>query len=237
MKTKAIKFIPSNYVENGIFESPKPALKFIPEWYKKQNKYTGGEKVLSKETGNPNHTIKACMPVFDMITAGYIITLPADVHFSRDENGSINTTWATNSLKVIESHPNPQYDQFNIPPEYDPVGFKFINPWIIQTPNGYSCMLITPTYRDDLPFYSLPAVVDTDEHPVSINFPFFIRKDFEGIIPMGTPIMQIIPFKREEWQHEVIEDHDESLLKKWKMAEGKIGNRYKTFFRSTKVWK
>jgi len=38
------------------------------------------------------------------------------------------------------------------------------------------------------------------------NVPFFFSKDFEGIIPMGTPIAQIIPFKRDDWKSEIIND-------------------------------
>jgi hypothetical protein len=30
--------------------------------------------------------------------------------------------------------------------------------------------------------------------------PFWIRKGFSGVIPKGTPFMQILPFKRETWQ-------------------------------------
>ena len=235
-KETVIKFIPESNLVTDIFDPPEPASKFIPEWYKKQNKYTSLEKSFDQQTGVINHTIKGCMPVFDIMTAGYIITLPADVLFSKD-NSTVNTLWSTNSSTIIQSHPVIQYDQYRIPDEYEQVGLKFINPWIIQTPPGYSCLFIQPAMRDDLPFYVLPAIVDTDKHPVAINFPFFLRKDFEGMLTMGTPIMQIIPFKRDSWTHEVLSLPDESLSRRWKKAEGKMGNRYKTFFRSTKEWK
>lgn len=235
-KEKIIKFIPVSGTDNGVFDPPIPASKIIPEWYKKQDKYTNGKKMFN-ENGTVNHTIKACMPVFDLMTAGYIFTLPGDVIISKDGNGNVNTLWSTNSSTLIQSHPIPQYDMYNVPNEYEPVGLKFINPWITQTPAGYSCLFIQPSFRDDLPFSVLPAIVDTDCHPIGVNFPFFLRKDFEGLIPMGTPIMQIIPFKREEWSHEIINEHDDLLWKKWKRAEGKIANRYKSFFRSQKVWK
>jgi hypothetical protein len=32
------------------------------------------------------------------------------------------------------------------------------------------------------------------------NVPFILKSDFEGIIPAGTPIVQIIPFKLESWK-------------------------------------
>ena len=31
------------------------------------------------------------------------------------------------------------------------------------------------------------------------KIPFYIKKDFEGIIPKGTPILQIIPFFQQNW--------------------------------------
>jgi len=34
------------------------------------------------------------------------------------------------------------------------------------------------------------------------NYPFFLKKDFEGIIPAGTPMYQMIPVKRDSWQGE-----------------------------------
>ena len=52
----------------------------------------------------------------------------------------------------------------------------------------------------DLPFQTLSAVVDTDKHNVPTHFPFFMKHGFEGKIPLGTPIVQIIPFKRQEWK-------------------------------------
>ncbi len=236
MLKKIISFIPSSSHEEGIFDPPVLTKKIIPEWYVKQNKYTDGRKSHSIENGNINHTIKGCMPVFDIMTAGYTITLPADVLFSKEDDGSVATVWSSNSISLIESHPIEQYNEFNTSKEFFEIGFKFINPWIIKTPPGYSCLFIHPSYRDDLPFQTLSAVVDTDKHPISVNFPFFIRKDFEGILPMGTPIVQVIPFKRDSWKHVVEKNTRIDLVKIWKKAEGKMSNRYKTFFRSNKEW-
>jgi hypothetical protein len=48
----------------------------------------------------------------------------------------------------------------------------------------------------------LSGIVDsTILHEGSI--PFFIKKGFEGIIPAGTPILQIIPFKKDNWTSKV----------------------------------
>jgi hypothetical protein len=47
----------------------------------------------------------------------------------------------------------------------------------------------------------LPGIVDTDTYTANINFPFVLNNpEFEGTILAGTPIAQIIPFKRETWK-------------------------------------
>ena len=230
-KSKEIEFIAVNELSLEVFDKPQKTANLLPEWYKKTDKYAGG-KISLADNGNPNSTIKACMPVFDMITAGYTITLPADVYFETD--GSIK--WSTDLLTAVESHPKIQFPEFDVPDGYKKdIALKFIQPWIIKTPPGYSTMFIHPTYRPDLPFYTLPAIVDTDKHPIMVNFPFFIKEGFTGLIPYGTPIVQIIPFKRDDWKSKF----SFSTVKQadlFQFAKKKIVNRYKTFYRTVKVW-
>jgi len=35
------------------------------------------------------------------------------------------------------------------------------------------------------------------------GLPFFIVEGWEGTIPAGTPYLQVLPFKRENWEHEI----------------------------------
>lgn len=235
MKKNLIKFYPSKESFVGVFDNPIPSKDLIPDWYKKQNRYTGGEKILIPDTGTYNTTIKACMPIFDLITAGYIIKTPADLYVSIDQDGNAHFSWAINDYTCIESHGPLQYDSFNIPKEFHQIGYKFISPWIVKTPKGYSSIFISPVLRDELPFQSIPAIVDTDNHPIPVNFPFFLRKDFEGIIPAGTPMIQVIPFKRDSWGHK-IENYNPSFNRIWKKAERYMKNRYKDNFRVLKEW-
>jgi hypothetical protein len=41
--------------------------------------------------------------------------------------------------------------------------------------------------------------MDSDKYSTSGNIPFFIKEDFVGVIPAGTPFAQIIPIKRSDW--------------------------------------
>ena len=230
-KNKEIQFIAVNDISYETFDKPKKTSSILPEWYKRQPKFMS-DKMEVADNGNPNHTIKACMPIFDMLTAGYTITLPADIYF--DGNGNIR--WSTDLLNAIESHGKVQFSEMNAPDGYiQDVAFKFIQPWIIKTPPGYSTMFIHPTYQQDLPFYTLPAIVDTDKHPIMINFPFFLKEGFSGVIPYGTPIVQVIPFKRDDWKSK-FSVSDKSQEQLFQSAKRKLANRYKTFYRTKKVW-
>ena len=236
-KKSIISFIAKNERQYKVFDKPVPAAKILPEWYKKESSMIYPGNLAITEDGNPSRTIKACMPVFDIISAGYIITLPADLNVERVENDFPRIQWSTDEIDLISHHIAEQFRTFDLPPEYYNLGYKFMNPWTIKTKPGYSCMFIQPAMRDDLPFQVIPGIVDTDKHPVSVNFPFFLRKDFSGVIEMGTPIMQVIPFKREDWESDYSFFTDDSPEAEWQFAKRKLMNRYKTFYRTPKVWK
>ena len=65
-------------------------------------------------------------------------------------------------------------------------------------------------HMNDSTLNIIPAVIDSDKYGhTSVHFPLFVKENFEGIIPKGTPVAQIIPFKREPWkaQFEPPKDH------------------------------
>lgn len=82
---------------------------------------------------------------------------------------------------------------------------KFTNPWIIETPKGWSVHIKNPSNNFSNNIEILEGVVDTDEYYNEINFPFIWsgEEDMEIIIPRGTPLIHVIPFKRLETKLEV----------------------------------
>jgi hypothetical protein len=140
------------------------------------------------------------------------------------------------SLGLITFHPveqapeHPMRNQHAYP--------KWTNPWSIKTPKGYSVLFTQPMHRESI-FTILPGIVDTDTYTAPVNFPMVINDpNFEGMIPKGTPIAQVIPFKREGWQMEIgskeelIEQH--SIMQK---LQTKFFDRYKSMFWSRKEYK
>jgi hypothetical protein len=140
-----------------------------------------------------------------------MITLPYDIQVSRekDSDGPL-ITWSFNVDGIGPFIRQRAEDANNCAWEnldgYDNLKFSWMPGWSIKTPKGYSTLFTHPINSPNLPFQTLTAVVDTDKHPLVINFPFFIRENFYGHIPAGTPIIQMIPFKRNDWEMEVIDN-------------------------------
>ena len=227
--TKIIFTNTSNSVD---LEKPQPASLFIPDWYKQIDSYIGNKK-KPDGNGTTTATIKRCMPVFDSIIAGYIIVLPADVYVSIKDDQQF-FEWS--DLNLVSFHPVAQAPNYPlIKPHAYP---KWNNPWAIKTPKGYSTLFVQPFHRE-APFTILPGIVDTDEYYAPVNFPFVINDPtWEGMIPKGTPIAQVIPFKRDLWVMEFGKEKDLIALNNvTRKKQTKFFDGYKTMFRANKEYK
>jgi hypothetical protein len=213
--------------------TPKPASKFIPDWYKNLGSYLNGEKKPGGD-GNGYATAKRCMPIFDAISAGYIIVSPADVYVSQ-RDGQPYFEWS--SFGLIQFHSKEQAPEHPQRGKHESFP-KWINYWAIKTPKGYSTLFVQPFHRESV-FTILPGVVDTDAYTAPVNFPFTLNDpNFEGIIPAGTPIAQVIPFKRENWKMTL--GGEEEIVESNKIIvrlQTHFFDRYKNMFRSSKEYK
>jgi hypothetical protein len=74
---------------------------------------------------------------------------------------------------------------------------KFHNPWTIITPPGWSCLFVPPMNRLKPVFEVFSGIVDTDVYKAPVNVPFLPRAaDGDYTLERGTPLVQVIPFKR-----------------------------------------
>lgn len=201
MKYKKINFFPSIKTAEIAGIEPKPSIKFLPDWYKDIPPLINDAKKLSflPGSGSPNVTIKKCIPFLDAMTIGYMAVLEDDILVEK-LNGFPYISWRANQEVLITDHAVEQYNGIPIPEGYSSAVFKWNNNWTIELPAGYSAFFTHPNNRLDLPFYTLSGVVDCDQYNVPVQFPFIIKDSFNGIIKSGTPICQIIPFKRESWK-------------------------------------
>ena len=196
-----IKFIELEDVANG-FIKPVPAVKHMPGWFKK----TPAIKFM-RDLGHKDMTIKKCVPVLDVFSTGYYFINTHDIYYDFNEDkGESYFSFDKKVLgtnKPITMHPFEQIDKMNMEGEYHEYAYKWSNPYVIETPPGYSCLFTQPP-NQVLPFLTLSGVVDTDSHPLAVQFPFIMRKGFTGVIKANTPLVHIIPFEREEWNMQII---------------------------------
>jgi hypothetical protein len=144
--------------------------------------------------------VKRCVPFLDALSAGFIIPLWADLYVVASE-GQLNLSFPHNlpMQKSIHAHGYPQMpDHPKADAPYGREFLKFVNPWVIETDPGYSCLFTAPLNHLEGRFKVLDGVVDTDTYYNNVNFPFmWTGGDGEFFIPKGTPLMQVIPFRRE----------------------------------------
>jgi hypothetical protein len=241
---KNITFTSRYDVEKEFY--PRPASQNLPEWFAKMQSYGGfgnsRESVVFEkkvyQNGDPNATIKKCVPVLDAMTAGYILVTPADVWVEIPENDhdQIYITRGpgfkvtTHSNGQASSHPSVVGNK-DVP--------KFSNPWLIKTPPGYSVLITSPMHNSNGYFTCLPGVVDTDTYTQEINLPFTLTDpNFTGLIPAGTPMVQVIPFKRDVWEMKIGGEAEIQEANKVNSKHlTKIFNSYKVQFWSKKEFK
>ena len=181
----------------------------LPKWYKDMP----GIKQLGPGLQD-DLTIKKCIPILDALTMGYYLVTKEEYSFSYDkelkESKFIGPAKIMNE-EPISRHPLTQINTVSLSPEYIEEAFKWKNSWLIKTPPGYSCLFTHPLDGIEAPFKTLDGVVDTDNFFMPVLFPFLMKNSFEGVIPAGTPVVQIIPFKRTNWTMKVDEDLSKDL--------------------------
>lgn len=182
------------HLPGAAFPPPTPSSKTLPEWYAK----------LPHGATFDARTIKACVPFMDAMTAGFVIPCPTDIIVKNDPSDKSKAVFLGLEA-IIESH---RPEQVSGAPTPNPM--KFTNPWLIKTEPGVSCLFKQPELRG-LPFRVFEAIVDTDTYPNRVNFPFALADPkWRGIIHKGTPMVQVIPFRREASSFEIIESTPES---------------------------
>jgi hypothetical protein len=145
-----IKFWTSETYLKEKKDFPKPIKLNIPDWFK-QLEHVPGSK-----------TVKGCIPFLETLTTGYVLSLPQDFHLQHNliVNRERITRFVPSLVEKLntnvnierenELHPNGQFlnspldkKNLNLP------AHKILNPWVIKTPPGYSCLFVPPLNNSD----------------------------------------------------------------------------------------
>lgn len=173
---------------------PRPVLAAdaLPDWFRAMpasvpSPALGGETV---------RTLKHCPPLIDALSLGLLVPLATDLTVER---GEVAWDWDPPVLTDADITRAPVgvhvAEQATGAPFEDPgrLILKFTNFWTFEAPEGVSLLFTHPLNRPELPFRTLSGVVDSDLFRDGyVHFPALLQDGFEGTIPRGTPVAQII---------------------------------------------
>lgn len=201
-----IKFISNRpWLSTESKSLPTPILKTLPEWYKNADRFArkpDGEH-WSGPDGGKIPTWKACPAIYDIMGSGYVYKTPCDIEFYINDAGVLSARVEDPMYQDFVSQRFPM-PQFTHPHGYEQVHFAWWADWAVSLPEGYSALYSQPFNRYELPFITTNGIIDNDKVNLPGTMPFFVQKGWTGVLPAGTPYAQILPFKREDWDSEVV---------------------------------
>jgi hypothetical protein len=240
LRFKTITFQPIDEYVEATESYPISAANAMPEWYKKLPRFINNSDKPIKALGRKD--VKMCVPFRDAMVTGYMFVLPADIEISRDVNGEIsvfqNKQLAFNVVEVRgRLDINNQGYGMPHPIGTDPVMFAWSASWGISTNKKDSVLVTHPLNRHDLPFVTTSGVIDSGYFSVAGNIPFFVKEGFEGIIPKGTPIAQVIPYQRHSWKSNRVAPDRKAYSMFMTLRDSYLGSFYSRFIRQAKEYK
>ncbi len=186
---------------------PRPAVDVMPDWKKE----IPGQIKRELEQGN---TVRTCPAIHDYLHLGFVIPLWTDVIVERvsragngqaikDPKGKLISWRTAHGAFPLEQHGRDQVEGVEPlePPDGLPLVIKPICPWLVETPPGWSILVLPLNLHEEknrLPLQPIPGVVNTD-HWHQIHSPCrWERADSVIHMKAGTPFMHIVPFRRTE---------------------------------------
>lgn len=223
-----------------IIPPPRPAVVAAPKWWKQMEKFNY-EKESSFPNGFPHKdyaTIRSCPSLNDSINFGYVICTPADIFIDASNEDRVEWFLPETNFSIMENGSNDFFSftdkenfiNFKFPEEYHHVILRMNTFYGIKTQAGYSCWITTPVNNATLPFKILDAIVDTDEYPARFPYSFLIKRGFKGVIKAGTPFIQVVPFKREDFVSEIIDFDPQEINRQRQKIDSGFFSSYKRFF-------
>lgn len=218
---------------------PKPTARYTPDWWKEKKIDLVKQSAYDLNTANIKNcpsvgNIKHCPSFTDVFTSGYVVPMWMDTYLGYDKENA--RAGALSNLTQIDYHPCPSEDMEN----YTFLGkeavafFKAKSPWSIITKPGVSVLILPLFFNFDPDFSIVPGIIDT-EYVNNLNPDIIYHsKEKEIFIERGTPLFQIIPFRKEKFTFDVKEMDDLSDKSKNKFYANILD--YETRLRGTNFY-
>jgi len=234
-----IEFIPKFRHLAEAFPHPVPVTSMLPDWWKKQTTFFNNDQ--KPHNGLINVTVKKCQAIFDSMTAGYYLLCPMDIYVDATKTKldiQLPKEYMSRYHQIISTHSKEQLQEYPAPDGYHADLFRIHPHWLVKTDKGYSSLFMQPMHlKTDIT--AVPGFIDTDQYISDGYLSFFVPKGFVGTIKQGTPIVQVIPMRRDEWTSSINEDpnSDRLLEKQNSVVRSTFQNGYRMKFWSKKSYK
>ena len=173
------------YYENGTYG-------VIPPTRPASEHYTEGLKnfVYPRTPASTGRTHEAEPGVSDAMQCGWII--PAPLELSVHSNDVPTPAPETH----VDDYVN--FQQGNLDERTPESVFHMNTKCIIDLPEGYSLLAVSPCNYVEHRFTVIPRVLDAGEFPQTLQVPLRIHKEKFTLEP-GTPVVQVFPFKHSDY--------------------------------------
>jgi hypothetical protein len=208
---------------------PTPISAQIPEWYKHQPSMMEG--VTKPTLGQYPLTVKKCQAIFDAMTSGYVLKTPCDIFI--DTTSDPIDVQVPQNLRFVQhvllsAHAEPQVSHMPIDNDLYINHILRIHPlWLVGTEPGYSTLFLDPMHSEVSGIAAVPGIIDTDKFYADGHLSFYVKKGFVGTIKKGTPMVQVIPFKRENWTHEIVDTDSDFIDEQRAVIRSTFKNGYR----------
>jgi hypothetical protein len=178
--------------DRGVIAEPVAARGELPDWFRQ----LPGTDHDHLSATNDGLTVKRCMPFLDALSTGWIIPLAATIRLEVSDDGKhVEAGWEFDRTMVSN------HSAFQVAGNpYEPrPPMKIHNYWTVRTPPGWSSLFVPALNRPNRVIDVLSGVVDTDNFPTPVNFPFVVTApDGVHVLTKGTPLIQVIAFRRDD---------------------------------------
>lgn len=216
---KNIKFITDDPQVMKDFP-PRPISQDLPKW-------------LDRLDNDNEFNVSHCSPVMDWMNSGYILYNAWETVLTE------KVQQFKKGMELTTQNQRPQLRKINpsalaadcMPIDNAPYAyFKLETDFKVVTPPGYSCLVMQPFYDFNSKFTVMPGIIDTDKHDWVVTTMAYTREKELRILP-GEKLVQIVPFKRDDWKMDLETQPMYSQLFHY------IRGAYTKLFRSKKVYK
>jgi len=165
--------------------------KTLPSWFRKIPKSPG--------------SIRSCAGTLDYLQIGTTVPMWTNARFSPDfgnpwrwdiqlDNIPFKGEFLNEPFRFESTGECPMTNRREIKDSSYP---KLVNPWFLRTAPGWSCLALPVLFEPNKNYEVVPSVVHTDfYHSLNVVLNIYTDQAFE--IKAGTPIVHLIPFKRNE---------------------------------------